>query len=151
MQTVSKLAHREEYKSANTSLHGRDGTVQRILCNYLHSVASEEVRKSYNKSKLCRPYIIKKSEPYSPYLRIIMGCWFYARFTHGSSALHKIAFRLWHFFQPQRRRRLSMPSVPPGWCIHSPRTAAWETLTTAAAMTPESDRQVCSLELIKYQ
>lgn len=44
MQTVSKLAHRGAYRNANISSRGRDGTAQRTLCNYLHTVACEEVR-----------------------------------------------------------------------------------------------------------
>lgn len=135
MLTVSKLAHREAYKSANISLRGRDGTAQRTHCNYLHTVACEEVRctSHYRKfgSQVTEIWVI----------RILRTVYAQESLLPWQLLITRI-FRLWHILQPQKRHRLSMPSAPLGWCIHSPRTAVWETLTTAAAMTPESDRRV---------
>lgn len=140
MLTVSKLAHREAYKSANISSRGRDGTAQRARCNYLHTVVYEEVR--------CTSHYRKFGSQVTEWVQVSI---LYQDFTDGLrkgirdtvAAVHNMFFpRFWYLLQPQKRHRLSMPSAPLGWCILSPRTAAWETLTTAAAMTPESDRRV---------
>lgn len=53
MLTVCKLAHWEEYKSANTSSRGRDGTVLRTLCNCLRTMACEEVSNLHPKPAMC--------------------------------------------------------------------------------------------------
>lgn len=146
MLTVCKLAHWEEYKSANISSRGRDGTALRTLCNCLHTMASEEVSNLHPKPASCIFHYRKLGTIYRTWVKQFI---FYNGFTHALrtgngcvTAVHSSFLRLWHFLQPQRRHRSSMASAPLGWCIHLPKTAVWETLTTAAAMTPESDRQV---------
>lgn len=146
MLTVCKLAHWEEYKSASTSSHGRDGTALRTLCNCLRTMASEEVSNLHPKSASCTFYHRKFGTIHRTWVKQLIV---YNGFTHALrtgngcvTAAHCSFLRLWHFLQPQRRHHSFTPSAPPGWCIHLPRTAVWGTLTTAAVMTPESDRQV---------
>lgn len=87
MLTASKLAHREAYKSANISSRGRDGTAQRTLCNYLHTVACEEVRcTSHCKKNKKKNKSEARLQNMSIIIDLISG--FYARFTHRNQGHH---------------------------------------------------------------